>query len=43
MEWVDPPFCGGHWVPDMARLVGAELAISPRKDLSSRQITWAEI
>jgi len=43
MEWVDPPFCGGHWIPDMARLIGTELAIAPTSEGRSRQITWAEI
>ena len=24
LEWVDPPFVGGHWVPDVVRAAGAE-------------------
>jgi iron complex transport system substrate-binding protein len=43
MEWVDPPFCGGHWIMDMARLVGAELAMAPHPDGRSRRVTWTEI
>jgi iron complex transport system substrate-binding protein len=43
MEWVDPPFCGGHWISDMARLVGAKLAIAPHPDGRSRRVTWEEI
>jgi iron complex transport system substrate-binding protein len=22
LEWFDPPYCGGHWVPEMVRLAG---------------------
>jgi iron complex transport system substrate-binding protein len=43
MEWVDPPFCGGHWISDMAQLVGVELAIAPHPDGRSRRVTWTEI
>lgn len=43
MEWCNPPFCGGHWVPDMARIVGTELAIQPDSDGRSRRVTWNEI
>jgi iron complex transport system substrate-binding protein len=24
LEWLDPPFIAGHWVPEMARLAGGE-------------------
>lgn len=24
LEWVDPPFVGGHWVPDLVRAAGGE-------------------
>jgi iron complex transport system substrate-binding protein len=43
MEWVDPPFCGGHWISEMTRLVGAEVAIAPHPDGRSRRITWTDI
>jgi iron complex transport system substrate-binding protein len=43
LEWVDPPFCGGHWIQDMAQLVGAKLAIAPNPDGTSRRITWEEV
>ena len=23
-EWIDPPFCAGHWLPEMIELAGAE-------------------
>jgi iron complex transport system substrate-binding protein len=42
VEWVDPPFPGGHWVPDMITAAGgapvAAMAHSP-----SAPTTWAEI
>ena len=22
LEWFDPPYCGGHWVPEMVRIAG---------------------
>ena len=24
MEWLDPPFSGGHWVPEMVEIAGGE-------------------
>src|SRR4051794_21812000 len=27
LEWLDPPFAGGHWVPEMIALAGGEDAI----------------
>lgn len=24
LEWIDPPFVGGHWVPDIVRAAGAQ-------------------
>jgi iron complex transport system substrate-binding protein len=42
MEWLDPPFTAGHWVPEMIRLAGGrdELAQEGRP---SFQITWSRI
>lgn len=42
LEWLDPPFQGGHWIPEMVTLAGGIplLATSGEK---SRRITWDEI
>jgi iron complex transport system substrate-binding protein len=42
MEWADPVYCAGHWVPDMVELAGGtdELA---RKAADSVRIPWAEV
>jgi iron complex transport system substrate-binding protein len=42
VEWVDPPFTAGHWIPDMVRAAGGEpVASTPRAP--SRQTSWAQI
>jgi iron complex transport system substrate-binding protein len=30
LEWLDPPYVGGHWVPEMVELVGAVDVAGPR-------------
>ena len=42
MEWMDPPFVGGHWVPEMVRLAGGTAGIVPEGQ-PSREVTWDEI
>ena len=42
MEWLDPPYTAGHWVPEMVELAGG------RDDLgtpagSSRRIDWQDV
>lgn len=42
LEWGDPPFLGGHWVPDLvARAGGEHLLAGPGE--RSRRATWSEI
>jgi iron complex transport system substrate-binding protein len=42
LEWGDPPFNGGHWVPEMLELAGADaLLASPGRP--SVRVTWAQI
>jgi len=42
LEWQDPPFNGGHWVPEMIELAGGtDLLGAPGE--RSRTVTWAEI
>ena len=31
MEWLDPPYTAGHWVPEMIRLAGGRDELSPSK------------
>ena len=42
LEWLDPPYIGGHWVPQMIELAGGEdpLGFPGEK---SRAATWEEI
>ncbi len=42
LEWLDPPFVGGHWVPEMLALAGAE-DVMGRPGRPSRQVSWQEI
>ena len=42
LEWFDPPFVGGHWVPEMIAVAGGEdVAGRPRE--RSRTATWEEL
>jgi iron complex transport system substrate-binding protein len=39
LEWLDPPFAGGHWVPEMIALAGGRsVAGEPGRD--SRAVSW---
>jgi iron complex transport system substrate-binding protein len=42
IEWVDPPFSAGHWVPDQVRAAGGE-PVAARPGERSLQTSWAEI
>jgi iron complex transport system substrate-binding protein len=42
LEWGDPPFNGGHWVPEMLQLAGAE-AVLACPGAPSVRVTWAQI
>jgi iron complex transport system substrate-binding protein len=42
LEWLDPPFAGGHWVPEMiAAAGGLDVLATPRA--GSRRLTWEEL
>jgi iron complex transport system substrate-binding protein len=41
VEWVDPPFTAGHWVPDMVTAAGGE-PVAARPGARSVQTSWAE-
>jgi iron complex transport system substrate-binding protein len=42
LEWLDPPFIGGHWVPEMIEIAGGEdvLGVAGEK---SRTAEWDEL
>lgn len=42
MEWIDPLFVGGHWVPDMVRLAGGRDLLG-RSGQPSREAEWSEV
>ena len=41
VEWVDPPFTAGHWVPDLVRAAGGQ-PVAARPGARSVQTTWQE-
>ncbi|MEE6258776.1 ABC transporter substrate-binding protein [Plantactinospora sonchi] len=41
VEWVEPPFTAGHWVPDLVRAAGGE-PVAARPGARSVQTTWRE-
>ncbi len=41
IEWLDPLFTAGHWVPQMVELAGAINGISKRGE-TSRRMKWSE-
>ena len=41
-EWLDPPFCAGHWVPEMVALAGGRDVIG-MAGTPSRSVTWEEV
>ncbi len=42
LEWSDPPFSAGHWVPDMIDAVGGTPVLA-EKGTPSREVAWHEI
>ena len=42
LEWIDPYYCCGHWVPEMVELAGGENALG-RKGADSVRISWTDI
>jgi iron complex transport system substrate-binding protein len=41
VEWVDPPFTAGHWVPDLVQAAGGE-PVAARPGARSVETTWAQ-
>jgi iron complex transport system substrate-binding protein len=42
MEWVDPPFCSGHWAPELIDVAGGHDPLG-RKHQPSAQIDWQQV
>ncbi|MEX2584114.1 MAG: cobalamin-binding protein [Gemmatimonadota bacterium] len=41
LEWLDPPFAPGHWVPEMVALAGGENLIGRARE-RSEQVGWEQ-
>ena len=42
MEWVDPPFCSGHWAPELMEIAGGHDPLG-RKHRPSAEIDWLQV
>src|SRR6266581_1976581 len=42
MEWVDPPFCSGHWGPELVEIAGGQDSLG-RKHQPSALIEWQQV
>ena len=42
LEWLDPPFCCGHWSPELVRLAGGVEGLG-QEGRPSRTLDWEEI
>ena len=42
IEWLDPPFSAGHWVPEMVGIAGGE-ELFARPGEPSARLTWDEV
>jgi iron complex transport system substrate-binding protein len=41
-EWIEPPYCGGHWIPEMIELAGGTSLLADRGE-PSRRVSWSEV
>jgi iron complex transport system substrate-binding protein len=42
LEWIDPPFGPGHWLPEMIALAGGAPGLG-EAGADSRRITWGDV
>jgi iron complex transport system substrate-binding protein len=42
MEWVDPPYCSGHWGPELVEIAGGYDPLGRKHELSA-QVSWSEV
>lgn len=41
-EWIDPPYCPGHWLPEMIELAGG-VSVAGRPGEPSHPLSWQEV
>ncbi|QBR92161.1 ABC transporter substrate-binding protein [Nocardioides euryhalodurans] len=42
LEWTDPPFAPGHWIPEMVEAAGGEPLLGTPGE-KSRRVTWEDV
>jgi iron complex transport system substrate-binding protein len=42
LEWTDPPFAPGHWIPEMVALAGGDPVLGTAGE-KSRRVTWEAV
>jgi iron complex transport system substrate-binding protein len=42
LEWADPVFCAGHWVPEMIEIAGGEDGLA-RRGTDSVRVPWTDV
>lgn len=42
LEWLNPPYVGGHWMPEMISIAGGEDVAGP-PGLNSPEVSWPEL
>jgi len=42
LEWLDPPFVGGHWIPEMISIAGGDDVAGP-PGLKSPEVAWGAL
>lgn len=42
LEWIDPPFCAGHWSPELVRLAGGQEIVG-KESARSEVTSWQKI
>jgi iron complex transport system substrate-binding protein len=41
-EWIEPPYCGGHWIPEMVELAGGASLLAGAGE-PSRRVSWQDV
>jgi iron complex transport system substrate-binding protein len=42
LEWLDPPYCSGHWNPEIIEKAGG-VEVLGKAGMKSRRVTWDEV
>lgn len=42
LEWIDPPYCGGHWNPELVKIAGGEEPLG-NEGRDSHRLDWEEV